>query len=226
MRYRWDPPYPTTSRRAGADDSSRLRASDAERNEVTEKLSRHFADGRLDQAEFKTRLDRAMGAVTRGDLDGLFDDLPRLADEPAPPRPRRRLFRPAVVLMVLAAVAASVAVSTVHLPWLLIVLRPDHRLAPGRAPTEPDPRPVRTAPLASWCGTEPTGRLHPPHGRRSRPRRVPMTISEPATAPSPDPSAVPAARAVDLVKTYGKGDAVVRALDGITLDLARAGSRR
>ncbi len=126
MRYRWDPPYPTTSRRAGAEDSLRLRASDAERNEVTEKLSRHFADGRLDQAEFKTRLDRAMGAVTRGDLDGLFDDLPRLADEPAPPTPRRRLFRPTVVLVVLAAlaasVAASVAVSTVHLPWLLIVL--------------------------------------------------------------------------------------------------------
>jgi Flp pilus assembly protein TadB len=122
MRYRWDPPYPTTSRRTGTDDSSTLRASDAERNEVTEKLSRHFADGRLDQAEFKTRLDRAMGAVTRGDLDGLFDDLPRLADEPAPPTPRRRLFRPAVVLVVLAAVAASGAVSTIHLPWLLIVL--------------------------------------------------------------------------------------------------------
>ena len=48
-----------------------------------------------------------------------------------------------------------------------------------------------------------------------------MTMSVPATAPPPDPSAVPAARAVDLVKTYGKGDAVVRALDGITLELER-----
>ena len=78
MRYRWDPPYPGSARRTDFDDGSRLRVSDAERNEVAEKLSRHFADGRLDQAEFKTRLDRALGAVTRGDLDGLFHDLPRL----------------------------------------------------------------------------------------------------------------------------------------------------
>ena len=33
--------------------------------------------------------------------------------------------------------------------------------------------------------------------------------------------APPAARAVDLVKTYGKGDAVVRALDGVTLEFGR-----
>ena len=32
-----------------------LRASDAERNEVADKLSRHYADGRLDQIEFKAR---------------------------------------------------------------------------------------------------------------------------------------------------------------------------
>ncbi len=31
-------------------------------------------------------------------------------------------------------------------------------------------------------------------------------------------SVAPAARAVDLVKTYGKGDAVVRALDGVTIE--------
>ena len=48
-----------------------------------------------------------------------------------------------------------------------------------------------------------------------------MTISQTATASSPDLPGVPAARAVDLVKTYGKGDAVVRALDGITLELER-----
>ncbi len=48
-----------------------------------------------------------------------------------------------------------------------------------------------------------------------------MTISDHAPLPPAVPPAVPAARAVDLVKTYGKGDAVVRALDGITLDLER-----
>jgi putative ABC transport system ATP-binding protein len=48
-----------------------------------------------------------------------------------------------------------------------------------------------------------------------------LTISQPATASSPDLPGVPAALAVDLVKTYGKGDAIVRALDGITLELER-----
>ena len=39
-----------------------MRVSDAERNEVAEQLSKHYADGRLDAAEFKERLDQAMSA--------------------------------------------------------------------------------------------------------------------------------------------------------------------
>jgi Flp pilus assembly protein TadB len=122
MRYRWDPAYPGTTRHPSADDGSKLRVSDAERNEVADRLSRHFADGRLDQVEFKARLDRAMGAVTRGDLNGLFDDLPSLADQPSPPKPGRRLFLPAVALAVLVAVAVGSTVSTIHVSWLLVVL--------------------------------------------------------------------------------------------------------
>jgi putative ABC transport system ATP-binding protein len=48
-----------------------------------------------------------------------------------------------------------------------------------------------------------------------------MTTTVPTPVPAPDPSAVPAAHAIDLVKTYGKGDAIVRALDGISLELER-----
>lgn len=55
-----------------------MRVSDAERAEVADRLSRHFADGRLDQAEFDERISRAMAAKTVGDLKGLFDDLPDL----------------------------------------------------------------------------------------------------------------------------------------------------
>jgi Domain of unknown function (DUF1707) len=55
-----------------------LRISDAERAEVTEALKRHCSDGRLDSAEFEARLDRTLRAKTRGDLAGLFDDLPDL----------------------------------------------------------------------------------------------------------------------------------------------------
>jgi Flp pilus assembly protein TadB len=57
-----------------------LRASDAERADVADRLSRHYQDGRLDQAEFNERLDRAMNAKTRADFNGLFADLPDLPD--------------------------------------------------------------------------------------------------------------------------------------------------
>ena len=53
-----------------------IRVSDAERNAVAELLGQHYADGRLDQAEFDERVGRTMAAKTRGDLTGLFDDLP------------------------------------------------------------------------------------------------------------------------------------------------------
>jgi Domain of unknown function (DUF1707) len=55
-----------------------IRVSDAERNAVVELLGQHYAEGRLDQAEFDERVTRAMSAKTRGDLEGLFDDLPDL----------------------------------------------------------------------------------------------------------------------------------------------------
>jgi hypothetical protein len=57
-----------------------LRVSDTERNAVAELLGQHYADGRLDQAEFDERVSRAMAAKTRGDLEGLFDDLPELGN--------------------------------------------------------------------------------------------------------------------------------------------------
>jgi len=46
-RYRFDPVFPASGRRAGSD----LRASDAERHEVGDALGRHFAEGRLDDFE-------------------------------------------------------------------------------------------------------------------------------------------------------------------------------
>ena len=57
-----------------------VRVSDAERAEVADRLAAHFGEGRLNQAEFDERVAQAMNAKTRGDLSGLFDDLP----EPGP----------------------------------------------------------------------------------------------------------------------------------------------
>ena len=99
-----------------------MRVSDAERSAVAEELGKHYAEGRLDQAEFDERVSRTMAAKTRGDLAGLFDDLPdtdstagagpAAAGVPsAPYRMRRRgrgIMRPLIVLA-LALICANVA---------------------------------------------------------------------------------------------------------------------
>ncbi len=120
MRYRWDPIYPEYRRRPSTPDAD-IRASDAERAEVADRLSHHFADGRLDQPEFKARLDRAMGATTRGDLDGLCDDLPPLPEEAPAPRRHRHLLR-ALVFVVLVAVVLGSTFSMAHVAWVPAVL--------------------------------------------------------------------------------------------------------
>jgi putative ABC transport system ATP-binding protein len=48
-----------------------------------------------------------------------------------------------------------------------------------------------------------------------------MTLTDEASPGATESPAVAAARAIDLVKTYGKGDAVVRALDGINVEFER-----
>jgi hypothetical protein len=96
-----------------------LRVSDAERQTVTDRLAQHFADGRLDQAEFDDRVGRAMNAKTRADLSDLFSDLPETgADLPetgAPAvtnRPRRR-GHPLALLVLLVVVASAAG----HVLW-------------------------------------------------------------------------------------------------------------
>lgn len=57
------------------------RLSDADRDVAVEMLREHFAAGRLDQAEFDTRLGVALAARFAGDLADVFRDLP----DPRPP---------------------------------------------------------------------------------------------------------------------------------------------
>jgi hypothetical protein len=114
-----------------------LRVSDAERNAVTERLATHYSDGRLDQAEFDERVSRAMAAKTRGDLDGLFDDLPDLepsgasgnarpGESAVPYRRRRRGGFGRMLLLVVLVIAALSIVSHVltafafYVPWFWI----------------------------------------------------------------------------------------------------------
>jgi len=124
MRYRWDPAYPMGRRETQPYDAT-LRASDNERNAVADKLSRHYAEGRLDEVEFKSRLDTAMSATTRGDLHGLFNDLPSLPAEPPPPPPRHRRILPFVFLVAFLAILAGATIPfspAYHVPWLLFAL--------------------------------------------------------------------------------------------------------
>jgi hypothetical protein len=106
--------------------------SDAERNSLADLLAQHYGDGRLDDVEFKERMDRAMSAKTRSDLNGLTADLPRLGpDTPvAAPRHHHRPIR-GVLFPVLAAVVvvsivswslSSVFFFAPHVPWVLVAI--------------------------------------------------------------------------------------------------------
>jgi hypothetical protein len=74
--------------------SADLRVSDADRDRAAELLRAHAGEGRLTVEELDEWTARALSAVTRGQLDALFADLPPLhppaAREPAPAQPARR----------------------------------------------------------------------------------------------------------------------------------------
>lgn len=59
--------------------SPELRVSDPERHDAINILGSHFAEGRLSLDEFEERCVLATNAVTMGELNGLFHDLPRLS---------------------------------------------------------------------------------------------------------------------------------------------------
>jgi hypothetical protein len=65
-----------------------MRVSDAERQAAAERLGAAMADGRLDPVEYDERIALAYAAVTYGDLDRLFVDLPGPRSF-APPQPYR-----------------------------------------------------------------------------------------------------------------------------------------
>jgi hypothetical protein len=67
-------------------DPGRIRASDADREQVAEALREHFAAGRLSEDELSDRIDAVYTATTVQELDQLRGDLPSL---PASPRASR-----------------------------------------------------------------------------------------------------------------------------------------
>ena len=102
-----------------------LRAADADRERVAERLRKSHAEGRLDLTEFQQRLERCYEAKTFGELAELVTDLPR-QDEHEERRSvgwlhpwRWRLASLAPVLIALIIISAVVGH---HVFWLWIPL--------------------------------------------------------------------------------------------------------
>ena len=66
--------------------ADRMRASDAEREEIVAILRHAVGEGRLDMEEFTDRTTRAYVAKTRGELVELIGDIPSAELAPPPPR--------------------------------------------------------------------------------------------------------------------------------------------
>jgi uncharacterized membrane protein YdbT with pleckstrin-like domain len=107
---------------------SALRASDADREHVAERLRQAAAEGRLFAEELEQRLGAALRARTYGELDEVVADLPRSAA--MTPRSRsavpfaRPLLGVAFAVVALAVIAAAVLVVTGVLAawglWMLV----------------------------------------------------------------------------------------------------------
>ncbi|MFC7544991.1 DUF1707 domain-containing protein [Plantactinospora sp. GCM10030261] len=75
------------------DQRGHMRASDADREAVADRLRGALSEGRLDLPEYDERLRRAYAAKTYDDLSGLLTDLPETAPPersglaPTPPQP-------------------------------------------------------------------------------------------------------------------------------------------
>lgn len=55
-----------------------IRISDVDRSDAISALGEHFADGRLTMTEYEERVQQATAAVSEGELEKIFSDLPKL----------------------------------------------------------------------------------------------------------------------------------------------------
>ncbi len=108
-----------------------LKASDADREQIAERLRKATAEGRLLAEELEERLEATFSARTYGELDAVVADLPgatvRRRERPRPPAP---VFDPVHVLalfiiapvVVALVIAAAVVVATVFSAWGLLLI--------------------------------------------------------------------------------------------------------
>jgi Domain of unknown function (DUF1707) len=106
-----------------------LRASDADRDRVIERLRQAAAEGRLLTEELEQRIEAALSARTYGQLDALLADLPgRSLQAPrethrlawVPPALGLAIIIPAALAVLAAVVLALAGVLTMWWLWLLV----------------------------------------------------------------------------------------------------------
>ena len=96
-----------------------VRASDAEREDVSRQLSAHAAAGRLTPQELDERLDAAYGARTNGELMRLLEDLPAA---PAPRAQDHRAGAAAIASLLCVGIWAATGASGSFWPiWVILV---------------------------------------------------------------------------------------------------------
>lgn len=110
-------------RLAGPDPN--LRAGDADRERVADRLRKSHSEGRLDITEFQERLEDCYEAKTHGELRALVRDLPwqnELEEQGRGLRPhrRRRLAQLLPILIVLLIISAVSGHHGHHAFWLWI----------------------------------------------------------------------------------------------------------
>lgn len=98
----------------------KLRAADADREAVADRIRRGHTEGRLDTNELQQRLERCYEAKTLGELDELVTDLPPESEPHSPPRLARWRLVPLVPILI--ALLAICALAGHHGFWLVIPL--------------------------------------------------------------------------------------------------------
>ena len=103
-------------------EPSHLRASDADRDAVAERLRRAAVEGRLEADELEERLHAALRARTYGELEHLVADLPQppVAWKPPPVDVRRVAGVALRIVLTLAAVAAVLTFAVVMATWWVV----------------------------------------------------------------------------------------------------------
>jgi len=98
-----------------------MRAADADRESVAERLREAAGEGRLSTEELEQRLESAFAARTYGQLDAILGDLPGHRLTPRRPTRRTGLLAPALAILAVPLVLAAVAVIVFVLTGVLAV---------------------------------------------------------------------------------------------------------